>query len=83
MSLTGTGVAQSCASLACSVSPDSAARLALSPTKALPSRAPFSPLFLWRGVPYHASDADTDEPLSAQESHGYDVLFPTLFADEV
>ena len=33
-------------------------------------------------VPYHASDADTDEPLSAQESHGHDVLFPSLFDDE-
>ena len=47
---------------------------------------PFPPLFLWRGVPlpvpYHASDADTDEPLSAQESHRHDVLFPSLFDDE-
>ena len=40
--------------------------------------------------PFHAycqngeqSDADTtDEPLSAQESHGHDVLFPSLFDDE-
>ena len=30
-------------------------------------------------VPYHASDADTDEPLSAQESHGHDVLFTSPF----
>ena len=31
---------------------------------------------------YHASDADTDERLSAQESHGHDVLFPSIFDDE-
>ena len=30
----------------------------------------------------HASDADTDEPLYAQESHGHDVLFPSLCDDE-
>ena len=33
-------------------------------------------------VPYHASDVDRHEPLSAQESHGHDVLFPSLFDDE-
>ena len=38
-----------------------------------------------RGIkrsPYHTSDADTDEPLSAQESHGHDVLLTSLFDDE-
>ena len=74
-----------CSSLACSVSSDSAASLDLACTRrlAIIVALPFPPLFLWRGVllpfSYHASDADTDEPLSAQESHGHDVLFPSLF----
>ena len=33
-------------------------------------------------VPHHSSDADTDEPLSAQEYHGHDVIFTSLFDDE-
>ena len=69
--------------LACSVSPVSAVRLA---TKALPSHTFLSSAVSVARhslpVPYHASDADTDESLSAQESHSHDVLFPALFSDE-
>ena len=47
---------------------------------------PFPPLFRRRGVPlpvpYHAVGVEKGEPLSAQESHGHDVLFPDLFDDE-